>query len=164
MHHVIYIYETKQQIDYSYMVANLDDEEEKKIICKIWYKNNREHRINKPAIERDNGEEEWYVEGKRHRIGGPAIVLQTEEFYYVDGYKYDFTVEYGTKTWQINHVFQKKLHSFYDTPAIEYANGDKEWWFMGKRHRENGPAVIYGNKHYYFKNGYFIKEEIKCTL
>ena len=27
-----------------------------------------------------------------------------------------------------------------DGPAVEYANGGKEWWVNGKRHREDGPA------------------------
>jgi hypothetical protein len=29
-------------------------------------------------------------------------------------------------------------------PAIEGANGDKEWYQNGKLYRENGPAVEYG--------------------
>jgi hypothetical protein len=28
-----------------------------------------------------------------------------------------------------------------DGPAIEYADGDKEWWINGECHREDGPAV-----------------------
>jgi hypothetical protein len=27
------------------------------------------------------------------------------------------------------------------TPAVEYANGGKEWWVFGVRHRLDGPAV-----------------------
>jgi hypothetical protein len=30
-------------------------------------------------------------------------------------------------------------------PAIEYANGCKEWWIHGKRHREDSPAIEWGN-------------------
>jgi len=30
-------------------------------------------------------------------------------------------------------------------PAIEYANGDKEWYENGKRHREGGPAIEYAD-------------------
>jgi hypothetical protein len=26
-------------------------------------------------------------------------------------------------------------------PAIEYTNGDKEWWYDGYLHREDGPAI-----------------------
>lgn len=36
-----------------------------------------------------------------------------------------------------------KLHRGNDLPAIEYSNGEKEWYFNGLRHRENGPAVEY---------------------
>lgn len=29
-------------------------------------------------------------------------------------------------------------------PAVEYADGDKAWWFNGKKHRVGGPAIITG--------------------
>ena len=32
-----------------------------------------------------------------------------------------------------------------DGPAIEWTNGDKEWWRDGKRHREDGPATEYND-------------------
>ena len=32
-----------------------------------------------------------------------------------------------------------------DGPAVEYSNGDREWWFNGKRHRNNGPAIEWVN-------------------
>jgi hypothetical protein len=28
-----------------------------------------------------------------------------------------------------------------DGPAVEFKNGDREWWIMGERHRADGPAV-----------------------
>ena len=67
-------------------------------------------------------------------------------------------IEYanGTKEWRFNG----NLHRDNDLPAIEYANGDKEWWCLGKRHRNKGPAVIIGNKKYWYKKGQFIK----CTF
>jgi len=42
-----------------------------------------------------------------------------------------------------------------DGPAVEYANGHKEWWVNGKIHRTDGPAIEYahGNKAWYV-NGY----------
>ena len=46
-----------------------------------------------------------------------------------------------------------------DFPAIERSNGDKEWWFLGKRHRTDGPAVVYKKKKYWFEFGNFKKEE-----
>jgi len=51
------------------------------------------------------------------------------------------------------------LHN-YPGPAVIYNNGDEEYWIQGIRHRDDGPAVIIGNKHYYFRCGEFIKFEI----
>lgn len=42
----------------------------------------------------------------------------------------------GCKDWWING----KLHRE-DGPAVECTNGSKYWWINGKRHREDGPAV-----------------------
>jgi hypothetical protein len=42
-------------------------------------------------------------------------------------------------------------------------NGDNEWFYInGKRHREDGPAMIYANgtRHWY-KNDRFIKSKYK---
>ena len=38
-----------------------------------------------------------------------------------------------------------------DGPAIEFADGSKEWYLNGKRHREDGPAIenADGYKHWY---------------
>lgn len=35
--------------------------------------------------------------------------------------------EYGNKRWQLNGKFHRE-----DGPAIEGANGDKEWWINGR--------------------------------
>ena len=53
-------------------------------------------------------------------------------------------VEYfdGNKEWWLNG----KLHRE-DGPAVEYSNGDEEWWLNGKRHREDGPAVEFNSDH-----------------
>jgi len=56
-----------------------------------------------------------------------------------------------------------------DGPAVEYANGDKQWYVNGFRHRENAPAVEYisGAKRWYY-NGIFIdcdtQEEFEVLL
>jgi hypothetical protein len=56
---------------------------------KMYYKDNRLHRLDGPAIERVGGLCEYYYEGKRHRIDGPAIYnLSTDEYdneFYIDG-------------------------------------------------------------------------------
>ena len=47
----------------------------------------------------------------------------------------------GTKEWRLPN---RKLHRL-DGPAVEYANGSKEWWVDGNLHRLNGPAVEYAD-------------------
>jgi hypothetical protein len=54
---------------------------------------------------------------------------------------------------RIEHRLNGKLHRT-DGPAIEWANGTKEWWLNGKRHRIDGPAVEYadGTKLWYLND------------
>ena len=49
--------------------------------------------------------------------------------------------EDGDKRWKLPNG---DLHRE-DGPAVEYTNGDKEWWLNDKRHREDGPAIEYVN-------------------
>ncbi len=55
----------------------------------------------------------------------------------------------GDKEWYQNG----KLHRL-DGPAVERANGDKYWYQNGKFHREDGPAVEYanGDKFWWYNN------------
>jgi hypothetical protein len=48
--------------------------------------------------------------------------------------------ENGDKRW----YFNGKLHRE-DGPAIEWADGDRYWYIHGNRHREDGPAIEYAN-------------------
>jgi len=62
--------------------------------------------------------------------------------------------KYGVKMWfNTNQEFHRE-----DGPAIECANGDKEWWINGQIHREDGPAIEWldGRKWWYI-NGKRIK-------
>jgi len=54
----------------------------------------------------------------------------------------------GDKNWYVNG----KLHRE-DGPACEYANGDKVWYQNDQLHREDGPAVKYsdGSKYWYYE-------------
>jgi hypothetical protein len=64
---------------------------------------------------------------------------------------YKVTVdEYGTKRWFNENG---KLHRL-DGPAVESANGSKEWYQNGERHRLDGPAYEYadGDK-FWYQNG-----------
>jgi hypothetical protein len=47
-----------------------------------------------------------------------------------------------------------------DGPAVEYANGTKQWWVNGMRHREDGPAIegADGYKEWYL-NGNLHRED-----
>jgi len=66
-------------------------------------------------------------------------------------------IEYpnGEKEWYING----KMHRENDKPAVEYSDGRKKWFINGKLHRENNkPAIEYddGGKQWWV-NGKFIK-------
>ena len=39
-----------------------------------YYTDNKLHRLDGPAIERKNGQNEYYVNGKLHRLDGPAVI------------------------------------------------------------------------------------------
>ncbi len=61
----------------------------------------------------------------------------------------------GTKEWYKNGLRHRE-----DGPAIEYFNGDKYWYLNGKQHREDGPAVEWfiGDKYWYL-NGEKLTEQ-----
>ena len=70
-----------------------------------------------------------------------------------DALKYRIEVDkFGTR-WYYNNAGQ--LHRT-EGPAIEYANGNKEWWQDGLRHRTDGPAVEWvDSTKSWFQNGQF---------
>ena len=47
---------------------------------------------------------------------------------------------------RVEYTLNGKLHRE-DGPAIEYADGDKEWYLHGKLHRIGGPAIERANGH-----------------
>ena len=55
----------------------------------------------------------------------------------------------GTKEWYLNGKRHRE-----DGPAYEGTNGDKAWFLNGKRHREDGPACedTNGTKEWYVNN------------
>ena len=63
-------------------------------------------------------------------------------------------VEYSTidskthKTYYKNNLLHRE-----NGPAVEYSNGDKEWWVDGRLHRMDGPALDYNEKSRWFING-----------
>jgi hypothetical protein len=61
--------------------------------------------------------------------------------------------KYGAKEWL---DAEGKYHRD-GGPAVEYANGDKEWWQHGKRHRDDGPAIMYASGHKeWFQHGKYL--------
>lgn len=91
-------------------------------ICKgnkFWFKNDKIHREDGPAVEYANGYREWRLNGKKHRLDGPAVEWKN-----------------GDKHWYQNGLLHRE-----DGPAVELANGKKEWFQNGVYHRLNGPAI-----------------------
>ncbi|RTK96136.1 MAG: hypothetical protein EKK64_04865 [Neisseriaceae bacterium] len=117
-----------------------------------WTKNKSLHRGKlKPAVQYKNGVGLYYFEGF-------FCELLKDHLYCVSS---NFVVwENGTREHRMmpRIDFCANLHRT-TGPAVEYANGDVEYWIHGKRHNENGPAVIYGDKKYWYINGEFVK----CT-
>jgi hypothetical protein len=74
------------------------------------------------VVSKCKGDIKYTIEGQLHREYGPAMNLSNQ-----------------CKLW----VKNGRLHREYDLPAVEYANGSKEWHINGIRHRKNGPALEY---------------------
>ena len=78
---------------------------------RLWYKNNKLHRINGPAIERENGYQAYYINGKCHRIDGPAITYASgRSLWFYDN------IWYKEKKYHPFHLFRKqwKISENYD--------------------------------------------------
>ncbi|RTK95497.1 MAG: hypothetical protein EKK64_06660 [Neisseriaceae bacterium] len=99
---------------------------------------------------------EWYINGVEY--------FRREDYLVLSNFRSDcpeIIWDNGTKEWRKKQIITPCfgfLHRHIE-PAIIYSNGDVEYWVNGERHRENGPAVIYGNKQYFFEYGNFIKKE-----
>ena len=63
--------------------------------------------------------------------------------------------DFGDKFWENALGLPHRLNG----PAMELANGTREWWVNGKKHREDGPAVEFpnGDKQWWF-NGVLIQK------
>ena len=67
----------------------------------------------------------------------------------------------GSKEWFLNGNRHRE-----DGPAIEYASGSKQWLLNGKYHREDGPAVEYANgtKKWYLNGKRFTEEQFNKKM
>jgi len=70
--------------------------------------------------------------------------------------------KYGTKTYTNS---KGQLHRL-DGPAIEHANGDKEWYKEDKYHRADGPAFEYsdGTKYWWVLHKKLEEKEFNSWL
>ena len=72
-------------------------------------------------------------------------------------------VEYadGGKEWWLHGERNRE-----DGPAIEWPGGTKEWWQNGLRHRINGPAVEHadGGKEWWINGKSYTKQEYQAQL
>jgi len=141
---------------------------------KEWYINHKRHREDGPAIIWASGTKAWYINGQLHREDGPARIWASgnkewwlnstrqpdyfgkkpirenldEEPYYIEYEEHDPEIDrYGNKRW---YTDDGKLHRE-DGPAVEWADGGKDWYINGQLHREDGPAEIWedGSKFWY---------------
>jgi hypothetical protein len=117
---------------------------------RLYYKNEKLHREDGPAIEYEDGTCLWFIEGKEY----------TEEEY--DKKILEMKVqnpvinEYGTKIWKN----EKGEYHRIDGPAIEFMNGDKYWFQNGNRHRTDGPAIsLKKGDEYWYQNDLLHRED-----
>ncbi len=55
---------------------------------KLWYQNDKLHRLDGPAIELASGAKGWYQNDKPHRLDGPAIEYTNgDKYWYINGVK-----------------------------------------------------------------------------
>ncbi len=59
--------------------------------------------------------------------------------------EYTVKVSENITEWYFNGKYHRE-----NGPAIEWTNGTKEWFINGKRHREDGPAIEYPNEDKYW--------------
>ncbi|RTK95522.1 MAG: hypothetical protein EKK64_06785 [Neisseriaceae bacterium] len=145
---------------------------EKYIVVERWhvvFKNRAKlHRLRKPAFCRYSEKsgkvktfcEIWYVFGGCYVKKQNCLILSSINRD-LENKLPTVIYENGTKEWwrHKDTAWERKRELHRDNgPAVEYSNGDKEWWFFGKRHRLDGPAVVYGNKQYFYELGEFIND------
>jgi hypothetical protein len=63
---------------------------------------------------------------------------------------------YGNKEYYWNGQLHRE-----DGPAVEYINGTKKWYRHGQLHREDSPAIEWGggHKHWYLQGKQYAEEE-----
>ena len=94
------------------------------------------HRNGGPAVIYKNGIEEYWFLGKEYSKIGYDLLM--------DDMKKNINYEVDETEDSTIYRIESEKHRE-DGPAVEWANGSKEWWKRGKRHREDGPAIEYAD-------------------
>lgn len=136
---------------------------------RIWYKNDKIHRLGAPAMEHKDGTKIWYLNGEIHRLNGPAVERGDEIKYWI----------YHNKLHRFESYFwgdidlEKMIYHYHNfcnviysnnpppmawnlvrrdvefhcdgCPAIGYPDGTLMWLKYDKLHRIDAPAVKYGD-------------------
>lgn len=96
--------------------------------CHRYYKNDKIHRDEGPAIILPAGSVKYFINGQLHNENGPATVSYLgKKEYFINGKRHRengpaVIEENGTKRW-----FRYDLLHRTDGPAIEFPNGTKIW-------------------------------------
>jgi hypothetical protein len=153
-----------------------------------WYINNELHRLDGPAIEYDNGFKQWHIDGKeysyedwkkevQHRKNLADIHAKGSEDSGLnlgalnekkkekhgdvspDGESTLIMDINGDKFWTSKQGHYHRL----DGPAIEFANGTKQWLVNGLPHRLDGPAIEWadGDKQWWINGVNYSYEDWK---
>lgn len=98
---------------------------------KEWWRYGQRHRSDGPAIINQKAAE-WWLNGVRHREGGPAIIRSD-----------------NTEEWWFNGMLHRENPIFGEMkPAktfFKLGYRVREYWYVGTRHREDGPAIEHIN-------------------
>jgi hypothetical protein len=117
-----------------------------------WYQNGVLHREGGPAVI-DNGKKtkEWYQKGQLHRTDGPAVVCEHEEVFYQKGKLTARKLMPRKNELVSDHMFERNDVQGVGKAVTGLLSTRKCWfkevWFnaAGEIHREDGPAIVWGN-------------------
>ena len=126
----------------------------------MWYKNGKLHRENGPAIIKKNGSKYWYFYGNKHSYNDqPAVIKKdgTLKWYKYGKLHRDNGPALIVNNNDINNLIWLNKNFFYNVyklwiqndlihnsngHAIEYKNGDKQWYLYNELNRIDGPANL----------------------
>lgn len=70
----------------------------------IYFKDEKYHREDGPAIEKPNGDKVWFYEGNLHREDGPAVIIKKDDeicfYWYIHG---DLKTQEEFAIWQLEN-------------------------------------------------------------